>query len=466
MADEGEEWRAHAEALKVRGNEAFEAGRLEEAELLYTQAIEVNPDDHVYYSNRSAVYMKSGSVSKALKDAEKCVQLSPSWPKGYNRLGVAQQGLRRFDAAIDSFKRGLELDASNKALLEALRLCEEAREVDKKQRFAEAAVERAREEARLKEADEAKQRAAVQKEEESDLLSSFFGEVAADQKPVPTAPPSEDDLLSSFLTEVKAAPASASSSSTAGGAPSASQQPEQETSIDPQSLATEKYTNQELGDGKTQHARLTAKNCEWRNLNPYYVLQLDIDATSEDIKNRYRKLSTRVHPDKNRDIENARESFEYVKAAYQKLMDLDARRVVVMNIEYVREEVAAERRKLLAKSNGGERLPPLEEHVDKETMKHFASIEVNRRRSEKVQRSHNAREKMQEHEEQEKARRANTFEKDWAQEDRREKRVGNWREFSDDPDAKRVRAASYKTEKRQETKHGNSVVEEWRQNWK
>ena len=462
---EGEEWRAHAEALKVRGNEAFEAGRLEEAELLYTQAIEVNPDDHVYYSNRSAVYMKSGSVSKALKDAEKCVQLAPSWPKGYNRLGVAQQGLRRFDAAIDSFKRGLELDASNKVLLEALHVCEESREIDKKQRFAEAAVERAREEARLKEADEAKQRAAVQKEEESDLLSSFFGEVAADQKPVQTVPPSEDDLLSSFLTEVKAP---ASSSSTTGGAPRASQQPDQETSIDPQSLATEKYTNQELGDGKTQHARLTAKNCEWRNLNPYYVLQLDIDATSEDIKNRYRKLSTRVHPDKNRDIENARESFEYVKAAYQKLMDLDARRVVVMNIEYVREEVAAERRKMLAKSNGngGERLPPLEEHVDKETMKHFASIEVNRRRSEKVQRSHNAREKMQEHEEQEKARRANTFEKNWAQEDRREKRVGNWREFSDDPDAKRVRATSYKTEKRQETKHGNSVVEEWRQNWK
>lgn len=48
----------------------------------------------------------------------------------------------------------------------------------------------------------------------------------------------------------------------------------------------EKYTNQDLGDRKEQYARLIAKNYEWRNLNPYFVLQLGIDATAEDIKQR------------------------------------------------------------------------------------------------------------------------------------------------------------------------------------
>jgi hypothetical protein len=37
--------------------------------------------------------MKVDSKSKALYDAEKCVQLAPQWSKGYNRLGVAQQSL-------------------------------------------------------------------------------------------------------------------------------------------------------------------------------------------------------------------------------------------------------------------------------------------------------------------------------------------------------------------------------------
>jgi len=41
-----------------------------------------------------------------------------------------------------------------------------------------------------------------------------------------------------------------------------------------------------LGDSKAQLARLTCPHYEWKNVNPYYVLQLDIDATEEDIKYR------------------------------------------------------------------------------------------------------------------------------------------------------------------------------------
>jgi DnaJ-class molecular chaperone len=79
-----------------------------------------------------------------------------------------------------------------------------------------------------------------------------------------------------------------------------------------ETLLTEKYVNQELENGREQVDRLTASNYKWKNLNPYYVLQLDIDATEEDIRYRYKKLSTKVHPDKLRDIELAREAFEEV----------------------------------------------------------------------------------------------------------------------------------------------------------
>ena len=53
-----------------------------------------------------------------------------------------------------------------------------------------------------------------------------------------------------------------------------------------ESYLNEKYTNQDLGDRKLQYERIMAKNYEWRNLNPYFVLQLGIDATEEDIKQR------------------------------------------------------------------------------------------------------------------------------------------------------------------------------------
>ena len=70
-------------------------------------------------------------------------------------------------------------------------------------------------------------------------------------------------------------------------------------------------------------------------MNPYYVLQLGTDATVEDIKYRYRKLSAKVHPDKNRGVDNARDSFEEVKKAYNKLMDEGQRQNIIENIDMV-----------------------------------------------------------------------------------------------------------------------------------
>jgi DnaJ domain len=57
-------------------------------------------------------------------------------------------------------------------------------------------------------------------------------------------------------------------------------------------------------------SRLLSANYKWKNLNPYEVLMLDTDATPEDIKARYRKLSTLVHPDKRLDMPLARDAFE------------------------------------------------------------------------------------------------------------------------------------------------------------
>ena len=91
--------------------------------------------------------------------------------------------------------------------------------------------------------------------------------------------------------------------------------------------------------------RLTASNYEFKNVNPYEVFQIDIDASDEDINHRYRKLSAKVHPDKLIGIENAREAFEQVKKAYAKLKDPEQRKTIILNIEQVRQDVAKERKR-------------------------------------------------------------------------------------------------------------------------
>ena len=76
-------------ALKQKGNSALQEGRYEEAIRYYTEAIDLDKNNHVLYSNRSAAYAKAGKYKQALEDAEKTVKLKPDWGKGYSRMGSA-----------------------------------------------------------------------------------------------------------------------------------------------------------------------------------------------------------------------------------------------------------------------------------------------------------------------------------------------------------------------------------------
>lgn len=54
----------------------------------FTKAIELNPEDHIFFSNRSGSYASLKKYQEALHDAEKCISLKPTWPKGYYRLYI------------------------------------------------------------------------------------------------------------------------------------------------------------------------------------------------------------------------------------------------------------------------------------------------------------------------------------------------------------------------------------------
>lgn len=454
MSDEQEDYLVHAESLKDQGNDAFKAGKSEDAVEFYSQAIALNPEGHVYYSNRSAAYMKLDSISKALKDGEKCVSLKPYWPKGYNRLGVAQQRLKRFDAAMDTFKKGLECcnatDTSQRdALQDLLQRCGEAHEKDKQRRFEVAEQERKVEEERIRkqyELKESMRKKEEKKDEPDDLLAGFFSEVT---KEVEAKQPKRK-----ILEEQE------------------KKQEGEEEEVDDTAFH-EKYLNQDLGTSKSQHERLTTRNYEWHNLNPFAVLQLDTDATEQDIKNRYRKLSAKVHPDKNRGIENADVSFEEVKKAYNRLLDKDQRKVTIKNIEVAKEGAIEARKDLIAsrKNTPGfdeSTLVPVEEEIEKAIKKVFADIELARRNAEKNIRSHSMREKEAEAAEEKKMSDLIEKDREFNDTDKREKRIGNWRDFQQG-DNKRIKTSKLQfaaTEQRETKSFGNANTDGHRKNWK
>jgi stress-induced-phosphoprotein 1 len=80
--------------------------RLQHTDFLYsdkfTQAIALDSNNHVLYSNRSAVYAAQAEYEKALADAEKAIEIKPDWSKGHQRKGAAYRGLGDLRMSLSS----------------------------------------------------------------------------------------------------------------------------------------------------------------------------------------------------------------------------------------------------------------------------------------------------------------------------------------------------------------------------
>lgn len=81
-----------ADALKAEGNKLFAEKKFTESIEKFSQAIELDPTNHVLYSNRSGAYASLKDWSKALDDATKTTEIKPDWAKGWGRKGTALHG--------------------------------------------------------------------------------------------------------------------------------------------------------------------------------------------------------------------------------------------------------------------------------------------------------------------------------------------------------------------------------------
>jgi stress-induced-phosphoprotein 1 len=79
----------------------------------FTDAIEIEPTNHILYSNRSAAYASKKDYQHALEDATKTTEIKPDWAKGWGRKGAALHGLGDLLGANDAYEEGLKIDPSN-----------------------------------------------------------------------------------------------------------------------------------------------------------------------------------------------------------------------------------------------------------------------------------------------------------------------------------------------------------------
>ena len=113
---------------KEAGNEAFKLQQYPEAVKHYTEALkrgppEVNAEAYKLYSNRAACYTKLCAWYDGMKDAEKCIELKPDFGKGYLRKGSLQFFMKEYEKAMETYKKGLEVDPESEEMKDGLKRC-------------------------------------------------------------------------------------------------------------------------------------------------------------------------------------------------------------------------------------------------------------------------------------------------------------------------------------------------------
>ncbi|QYS96967.1 hypothetical protein H0G86_004204 [Trichoderma simmonsii] len=121
---------ASADELKALGNKAIAEKNFDDAIDKFTQAIALQPENHILYSNRSAAYASKKDWDNALKDAEKTTEIKPDWAKGWGRKGAALHGKGDLLGANDAYEAGLKHDPNNAQLKSGLSSVEKAMQAE------------------------------------------------------------------------------------------------------------------------------------------------------------------------------------------------------------------------------------------------------------------------------------------------------------------------------------------------
>ncbi|KAF9943935.1 hypothetical protein BGZ70_005236, partial [Mortierella alpina] len=109
------------EAQKTAGNDAFKAGKLQEAYDLYTAALALDPENEStnskLYSNRATVLAKLARYEEAVQDCDASLKLDATFVKVLRKRAECQLKLEQYEEAV----LGIGKDASDSEIKKAYR---------------------------------------------------------------------------------------------------------------------------------------------------------------------------------------------------------------------------------------------------------------------------------------------------------------------------------------------------------
>lgn len=76
---------AESEHLKNEGNRLMKEEKYAEAIKMYTQAINIDPRNPIFYCNRAAAWTRQGDYDKSISDANLSLRYNPRYSKAYVR---------------------------------------------------------------------------------------------------------------------------------------------------------------------------------------------------------------------------------------------------------------------------------------------------------------------------------------------------------------------------------------------
>jgi len=89
-----------ANRLKKKGNNLLKKGDLKQSLKAYTEAIKINFNDAILFSNRSVCHNKLKSFEEAILDAQEAIKIDPTYIKAYNRLANSYKSVGQIDEAV------------------------------------------------------------------------------------------------------------------------------------------------------------------------------------------------------------------------------------------------------------------------------------------------------------------------------------------------------------------------------
>ncbi|XP_069483464.1 small glutamine-rich tetratricopeptide repeat-containing protein beta [Ambystoma mexicanum] len=111
--------------LKDEGNNHMKEENYSAAVDCYNQAVQLDPNNAVYYCNRAAAYSKLGKYIEAIRDCETAISIEPSYSKAYGRMGLALTAMNKYEQAITSYQKALDLEPENDSYKSNLKMAQQ-----------------------------------------------------------------------------------------------------------------------------------------------------------------------------------------------------------------------------------------------------------------------------------------------------------------------------------------------------